>query len=318
MRKDFKRLIAFIASIVIVFSSVLAYKAAAQEAPLSLGVAANYSVFLEGDFNVSAADCEGNLAVGGSAQTPGSYDVGKDASRLALVGGSYTGFLDVVNVMTPADAGVDIAATFANLRSVSSKLATYEANGEITTNPYNDEVYFKGDNETVNIFKLSASEWNSLVGSDGNICVVFQVPSSSTIIINITGSGLTALNVNCGCKWNSADVVNGSSNNAKIIWNIPDANSFGIGASMGCLLAPNSDITSAATYSGCHFEGQVIAKSFTGTTEFGCTTFTGALVPATTPTPVPTQTPTPTPTATPAPTATPTVAPTVAPTKAPT
>ena len=322
MRKDLKRLIAFVAMIAVVVSSVLTYNSFAGEAPLSLGAAKNFSVFVEGDFTATAADCEGNLAAGGNVQAPGSYSIGIDADNLAVVGGTHTEFNKEVVVKTPSEAGIDMAAEFANLRATSSKLAQFPVNGEVTKNQWNDEIYFTGTDDQINVFTMTASEWNSYVGGDGRACVIIDAPSSSTILINIVGTGLETIPVNCGCRWNGAAVTNGSANNSKILWNIPDGNNIAVASSMGCLLAPNSNISAMGGYSNDHFEGQVIAKSYTGNTEFGCQTFKGTLVPPTVeePTPTPTEEPTPTPTEepTPAPTVEPTPAPTVEPTPAPT
>ncbi|MCQ2529449.1 MAG: choice-of-anchor A family protein [Saccharofermentans sp.] len=317
MRNDFKRLIAFVAMIAIVVSSVLTYHSFAGEAPLSLGAAKNFSVFVEGDFTATAADCEGNLAAGGNVQAPGSYSIGIDADNLAVVGGTHTEFNKEVVVKTPSEAGIDMAAEFANLRATSNKLAQFPVNGEVTKNQWNDEIYFTGTDDQINVFTLTASEWNSYVGGDGRACVIIDAPSSSTILINIVGTGLETIPVNCGCRWNGAAVTNGSANNSKILWNIPGGNNIAVASSMGCLLAPNSNISAMGGYSNDHFEGQVIAKSYSGNTEFGCQTFKGTLVPPTVEEPTPEPTPEPTEEPTPTPTEEPTPAPTVEPTPAP-
>ena len=103
---------------------------------------------------------------------------------------------------------IDFDSEFEWLQNKSNELANMEANGEIIYGyilggkyTAKQAVIFKGDREDINVFTLTAAEYNNLFKTerqsplvpkqDKSNNIIFDVPEGSQIIINITtGSGV--------------------------------------------------------------------------------------------------------------------------------
>jgi len=252
-----------------------------------LGVASNYNVFLSGSYrqtvhnNVDAGDGNGVLAVGGD------YDVGAENSQKcasAAIGGSVTGTVDGT-LYQGADTNIDFESAFSELKTTSSALASVATSEGATVENRYGTLTFTGTNTDVNVFNLTAEEWAALKGADAGTRanteqgLYFNVPDGSTVIVNIVGAGPVDLTFNWGATYSSTGQLTSGNKygNSKVLFNVPGGNSVVIGSGVGSLLAPESDIVSS-NYAAlnAHYEGQVIAKSFSGNIEFGSSTFDDA------------------------------------------
>ena len=315
MNKGVKKLLAGLAVSVatIVVAVPLFLMSRAGEGGSPLGAASNYNVFIENDLTVPGADCPGNFAVGGNVSVPGDYTT----ANVAVVGGEILGGSFHNGSQTPADANIDFASEFASLRALSSRLAGYKSNGTVSTNEFwNGQVIFQGSDPDLNVFTLTASQWAEIKANPDQLSVLYLVPDGSSVLVNITGGStvnIAAKDAQSYYGISQQAITNGAAINGKILWNITDASNVIIGLNNGCLLAPNSTVSTANIGGNPHFEGQIIAKAYDGHNEFGGTPYTGSFTPKdptpTTTTTVPTTTTTvATTTTTVAPTTTTTVA----------
>lgn len=99
---------------------------------------------------------------------------------------------------------IDFNTEYVKLKQVSTNLKKFKVNGTIKynensqkeqyiihddqlsgdiTNRNSSVTIFSGSDEKLNVFKLSAEEWNKIEGA-----IAFDIPSDSKIIINITGN----------------------------------------------------------------------------------------------------------------------------------
>ncbi|MBO6301915.1 MAG: choice-of-anchor A family protein, partial [Ruminiclostridium sp.] len=255
-----------------------------------LGVAANYNVFLKGNYTQKAIGDNNNIDIGdgnGVIAVGGNYNIGEgkyQACKSATVGGDVTGTIQCKGMSDGEyiHGGIDFEGAFRQLEKTSAALSSLESTEgtSVTTNGYG-AIRFKGTDLECNVFNLTVDEWNDLRGGTAgqdksrNCGVYFDVPYGSTVIVNITGSKA----VDLVCEWGGYYADNaltsgekGREGNAKVLFNIPDANNVVIGAGIGSVLAPTSNVTSGGNGTN-HYEGQVIANSFQGYTEFGSSYF---------------------------------------------
>ena len=158
------------------------------------GVAGNYNVFVRGDYSVDGADISsngklGNIAAGGNVSIPDNYTAGK-----AVVGGELSGsFLNGTS-----DETIDFDAAFAHLESASKSMASMEANGSISQNPWwNAEISFNGSDPELNVFNITVDQFNEMRSkSPDQLSFSFNVPAGSSCIVNIIGEGEVDLSVN--------------------------------------------------------------------------------------------------------------------------
>jgi len=161
-------------------------------------------------------------------------------------------------VLTPAASPVDFAAAQSNLDAVSTALAAQSANGATSFDGYYTYT-LTGASSTLNVFNLSASDYTSDT-------INITAPTGSTVVVNVAGS---------------ADSFNGGSMNFSgvsaedVIFNFSTATSVSMaGYSFNAtLLAPYA----AFTGSYGQIDGQLIAASAQGTTEFHNDPFSGSL-----------------------------------------
>lgn len=242
-----------------------------------LDIAADYTLFLEQNYiqygsggNVDIGDGQGIVAIGGDMIFENT------AASSITVGGSVIGSTNCP-VISGEDCDIDFASTFDALREASANLSTNFTGTTInSSDPDNcivnewGTVKFKGTDPTLNVFTLTVEEYNALVGSESH-STNYDVPAGSVVLINIVGEGELNLVTGWGCSYAGNQLTSGNADNANVLVNVPDAQTVKIGSSVGSLLAPNSHITSNENTE--HYEGQVIARSFEGSVEFGHTRF---------------------------------------------
>jgi choice-of-anchor A domain-containing protein len=160
-------------------------------------------------------------------------------------------------VSAPANP-IDFAGAQTNLDSVSTNLAAQTANGRTSFDGYSTYT-LTGTSSTLNVFNLTNSTYN---GTTINI----TAPSSSTVVINVAGTSDSFSGGSINLSGVSANDV---------IFNFSAATSVSIAniAWEGTLLAP------LASFSGTwgQLNGELIAQSASGTTEFHNVLFSGTL-----------------------------------------
>jgi choice-of-anchor A domain-containing protein len=262
----------------------------------SLYAASPYNAFLFSNFTETGSDDGGRLAVGGNASFSGYYAItqalldsqtapGNDS---LVVGGKVTsGTANVLNgnafvgnttgggsVSTPAGTTttgtgpINFAATQSALLAYSLYLSTLTANGVVTNNGFGT-ITLTGSSTTLNVFDINAS----LLG--GSNTVYINDPLGSTVLINVIGT--SAATTNAGIYVNGNGVNGNATTTAvdNLLFNYYQATSLTLnGGFLGSILAPNASVI-GNNYQ--QLDGQLIANSFTGTTEFHDFLFTGSL-----------------------------------------
>jgi choice-of-anchor A domain-containing protein len=239
--------------------------------------AVNLVVF--NDATAGGCDTEGRMWVGGNANLSG-YGVGAqladcDADGYVLVVGGNLSVTGGINgriwVGGDLEAGtthcggvwssqpppVDFAEVQATLTAYSRLLMTYPVNGTISRDGAGATV-FTGTDDDINVFVISSADFTSANG------FVVDVPVTSTVIVNVTGTtaefvnGKTTLpdGVTCG---SGAVQLDDFCN--QVIWNFPEATSVSVSgtAVQGSILAPLADFGSNG--SG-QVNGTVIVNNF--------------------------------------------------------
>jgi choice-of-anchor A domain-containing protein len=265
----------------------------------SLLAAAPYNAFVFNGFTETGSDDGGRLAVGGNATFNNAFYTvmqspldGATAPDSLVVGGKVLGGpVNVQNgsafvgdlagsgivhvpsgqtVSTGTDP-VDFAGTKTALLDYSNFLSLQASNGTVTDNGFGTTT-LTGTSSTLNIFTVDAS----LIGPSKT--VIINDPAGSTVLINVIGTNVTTTGF--GIKVDGTG-ANGNSTTAEVsnlIFNFSQATSLTLGGSfLGTILAP-----SAAVIGGFgQIDGQLIANSFSGPTEFHDFLFTGQNLPLT-------------------------------------
>lgn len=259
-------------------------------APAAVAATAlDFNVVVRGNFTATSSDVEGRLAAGGNISV-GAYSIGlldpaPAGSYAAVAGGSFTGNYGTAygNVLATSfsgpfsfdrDGGSDTATdggpvTYAgggvspiNINAELNKLAT--ASGKLRTNAagfaqgtatYQWNQYFlTGTDASVNLFQLDGA---LLGGANPFYGMVVNVPTNSTVILNISGGATTGSPITL-----SSAGVSGVGF-ANLLYNFYEAQGVNINTAYGTVLAPDADIV---TSSGV-IQGQVFADSFFGNTQ---------------------------------------------------
>ena len=187
-----------------------------------LAEAANFSLFLEGDFNAKGADCEGRLAVGGELNVMdgiGAYSIGAHAAKeSADAAVLYVGEGPVGNCVIPGEASaaigrdmadedvhitgteniyrtdlIDMSEAFSAMQKTSAEVAEYEVNGTASKGQYEAKVTLTGEGDSdIYVWTFTTQEWSDLfsfpqLGLWATPSIDFIVPDDSTVVINITG-----------------------------------------------------------------------------------------------------------------------------------
>ena len=240
-----------------------------------LGEAQAFNVFVHHDYTVNAIGVGGRVGVGGNA-TVDSYGVGQslppDPSRVDLMvkdllsvgpggagawSGAVTyGSLSLANpyglgalAQGPAPPPFSFDTSFANLVQQSQRLAALPPTASIS-GPLNGTRLLRGDDPELNVFSLPASDLQRTQ------VIRIRVPSSSTTIVNVTGSSFTTTQV----PTVAVELWDGSSYQqpgdtpstaleqvrTKLLWNLPTATSVQIGPSIswqGSVLAAHAEFS---------------------------------------------------------------------------
>lgn len=270
-----------------------------------VGPASDYNVFIfgSGSFTSQDTDTMGNLAAGGNV-TLQSYAVAKgiagspalnpNPARLVVggaltaqngsVGSNQDGAIyygsvapTIANSFT-AHGGefanqslINFAAAASFYTSYSAQLGSLVVTGTTSFNTNSDLLSLTGTSAGLNVFTVSESQLNSSKGID------ISAPSSSTVLINVTGAGTAT--------FSNGSVTETGVAGAAVLYNFVSATSVQLspGGSGGkdpdgSILAPDAAVTGGFGA----MSGQLIADSYTGNTAFNQVTFDGNL-----PTPVP-------------------------------
>lgn len=176
-----------------------------KESPL--GKAIDYSIFMLGDINLGSSGftSEGRIASAGNIVLNSGYSIGtsKSTTEDVLIAGNtidiktnggtiHGNVVYGINKLIPdntdikgtvrQDLPIDFKATRDQLYKLSSSIAALTANG--TTIAQSGGINLTGSNKDLNVFKISDSDLNDTT----NIKV--EVPTKSTVIINVSGSAL--------------------------------------------------------------------------------------------------------------------------------
>jgi len=220
-------------------------------------------VFVGGNMAWTDLTVPNNVYVNGTFSDPGNG--GSVGGTVYWHGGNSTGnTFSNQQVASPTASPVDFAAAQANLDTVSTALAAQTANGTTQFDGYYTYT-LTGSSSGINVFNLSASTYNSDT-------INITAPSGSTVIVNVAGT---------------SDSFNGGSLNLngvaadKVIFNFANATSVSLAnyAFNGTVLAPLANFNG----SGGQINGQLIAGSAQGTTEFHNDVFSGDLPVSATP-----------------------------------
>ncbi|MFT3951123.1 MAG: choice-of-anchor A family protein [Oscillospiraceae bacterium] len=272
----------------IVFVNVSANNASAE---LLLSAASGYTIFVEGNFAPAGADTEGKLACGGDfTASVNNYPIGThyaSGTYVGVVGGSitnavasngrliyattaaksaYTGNAADITGVADISSVIDFSAAFATLRSVSDALADLPDQHSVVGKD-GWQILCSGTDPAINVFTVSVATFNALPHSQ--LC--FDVPDGSYVVLNITGAGTLNFNFDSVKYAGNENAQGATAKSNYLLYNVTDAATVNVNGRKGTLLAPDSDIVG----SGGHIEGQLIGKSFTGTTEFGNIVFDG-------------------------------------------
>ena len=161
-------------------------------------------------------------------------------------------------VANPTASPVDFAAAQANLDAVSTALAAQTANGTTQFDGYYTYT-LTGGSTGINVFNLSAS---SYIGDTINI----TAPLGSTVIVNVSGTS---------DSFNGGSLILNGVTASNVIFNFANATSVSLAsyAFNGTVLAPLANFSG----NGGQIDGQLIAASAQGTTEFHNDIFSGDL-----------------------------------------
>ncbi len=269
----------------LLFTTVLATVVTAAPAAAQIGGA--YSTLVFGNVNVSLADIEGRLAVGGSltasnysfgallaaapqlASTP-TVRVAGDASLTTATiygtmqyGGTLTGSGVVgttANVAPPADFFSYLQTQ--SLALSSAYAATALSSGAGVTNALVGATRTLSATSAGNyVFQLFSSGFGSLSE------LVINAPSNAFVIVNVVGSSADFSN--------KAFTLSGGITANHILFNFVDATSVtlsGVGF-RGSVLAAKA----ALMFNNGHVDGDVVSQSFTGNGQINLFTFGGTL-----------------------------------------
>jgi choice-of-anchor A domain-containing protein len=232
----------------------------------------DYNLFLLGHYS-GGHDVLGKVAAGGTITLTdfavGSGLASSDTADVLVVGGHlslsrgavfgdarYGGGYSGDSTVTYARGGVaqgtpiDFAARGAQLRTLSTRLATLAANGEARRESWGG-VMLRGTAPEVNVFDVDASAFT------GAKLLSIDAPAHSLAVINIHGASATF--TGHGISFSGGIDQHG------VLFNFVEAtaiNAYGYGF-WGTVLAPSADIT----FNDGSFDGGIYARSLTGNAE---------------------------------------------------
>lgn len=265
--------------------------ASAQECG-TLGNASDFDAFIRGDYAVGNTQVQGRVAVGGNARiaTSGGYAVGTrltpSPARVDLVvGGTLTvggagaqapngsvtygtpplnGAIATPNGTTTQKAPpFSFDTSFTDLAETSQRLSGLAVNGSQSL-AYG-ALTMRSTNATRAVFSISATDLQAAQQ------VVFNVPATATVVVNVTGAA-----------YSSATYPTSSMSGVdptRLVWNFQLATRVQVGPSiqwLGTVLAPHA----AIQFTNGQLLGQVVGASYSGDGTIIHTPFGGCLPPA--------------------------------------
>lgn len=246
-----------------------------------IGPAADYNVFVFGNFTSVNSDTEGNLAAGGNVRlqnysvastisgpsarlvaggnvTATNGGVGKDQNGTIYAGGTNLSSFTAKGGISPQTL-LDFSAAQSQYQNLSASLGALAANSSASV--IYGSLNLTGTNTDLNIFSISGNDLTS------TNTVNISAAAGSTVLINVTGSGQIFQNGQVSLTGVDA---------TRVIYNFSDATALNLAGSknpFGTVLAPFANVTGGYG----QFNGQLITQSFSGNTEFHNVKFTGNL-----------------------------------------
>jgi choice-of-anchor A domain-containing protein len=258
----------------------LAIASKAQAGPFS--IVDGYNLVVLGSATVANVSVAGRVAVGGSA-TFSNFSIGNaltaDPSRLDFVVGGHVTMSNGSVARGSAEAAsatasgigytpggglilgpspLDFASIGTALATESDLLASLAANGT-ATQAYST-LKLQGSDADLNVFSISAAD----VLGVSNLQIV--APTSSTVLINVTGTSFSLANLGISLSGPSQQ---------QMLWNFADATSINLSNLQfaGSILAPDA----ALTFANGQIGGQVVVGSLNAAGAFNSLAFTGTL-----------------------------------------
>jgi choice-of-anchor A domain-containing protein len=215
------------------------------------------NIYVGGNMNWSDPTIPNNAYVDGNFVNNTN---GGSAGGKVYYGGTFSSG-DAIAHQQQAASSMPLPISFSgaqtSLDSLATSLAGYSPNGAVVHSYSNYTL--TGTDANLNVFDLTDSSYSS-----GSITIT--APAGSTVIVNVAGSADSFSN--------GQIVLNGVSA-SDVIWNFDSASSltFGSYGFYGSILAP------FANFSGSwgQINGQIIAETISGTTQFNETLFSGNL-----------------------------------------
>jgi len=272
MNKTLTKIAVTGASTVLGATAALSLSIPAQAA--LLGPAQDFNVFVFEDLNVNA-DAHGRVAVGGNATLTGfgtaselpaagagdtlivggdlNYNGGQVFEGDVVVGGTVISAPSIRNGTLKSGNPINFAEAEQFYQDYSTQLGNLAANGTVIKESWG-ELRLTGNSSDLNVFELGASDLASATSFHLNF------DSNSTVLVNVTGNPFDLQN---SFQMNLNGNPNGVGAN-QVLFNFSDAtrlNSRNF-SWQGSVLAPFADYNE---FSNGHINGQLIAKSVTGT-----------------------------------------------------
>jgi choice-of-anchor A domain-containing protein len=239
----------------------------------SLGEAANWDVFANGDLTMSNTTLAGRAAARGTVTVSQISVGGQTPSGLDLVaggdlktnggGGTVNGdvryggtrpdptALTITGTATQGAPPFSFPAQFTDLAVLSSSLGEKPdtAGAGYAVNPYSHAIEFAAPGAGLNVINLDGTKLATAAG------VVITAAATATVLINVTGP--PSLSVPLGYT-----ALSGGIAATRVLWNLSGVQDFtlsGNGQWEGTLLAPSTTVRK--TGGGQNWDGQVIAAS---------------------------------------------------------
>ncbi len=247
-----------------------------------VGPAADYNVFVFGNYISANSDTEGNLAAGGNVNLA-NYKVASKipgSSARLVVGGNltasnggvgdgqngtiYAGGSSTVSSFTArggiqSQTLVDFATAESQYKSLSTNWGGLASNG--TTSSQHGTLSLTGNDSALSVFSVTASE----LTNSGSVNIT--APTGSTVLINVSGSGQS---------FNNGQVFLNGVNERNVLYNFIESTSLFLAGSKnprGTIFAPFANVTGGYG----QLNGQLIAQSFNGNIEMHDYAFNGNL-----------------------------------------
>ena len=232
----------------------------------------DYNLFLLEDYS-QGLDVQGKVAVGGNIALT-SFSIGSllpdtDIANVLVAGGDITLYsggvwgdiwyggqfvsdesVSLVRGTASHGTPIDFAARGAELRNLSSQLATLTTNGTTTVESWGG-IMLSGTDPEVNVFHVNASAFTSAT------LLSIHAPAGSLAVVNIHGA--TAMFANFGHSFSGGIDQHG------VLYNFVDAtaiNAINYGF-WGTVLAPYAHVT----FNNGSWDGGLYALSLTGNAE---------------------------------------------------